>query len=46
MKNYYAHIRLTSRERKLLAQVIRIHRTTRKTFTRKDAHNLAWVLFA
>lgn len=41
MKTYYAHIRLTSRERKLLAQVIRIHRTTRK-----DAHNLAWVLFA
>jgi Mn-dependent DtxR family transcriptional regulator len=45
MKTYYAHIRLTNRERKLLAQVIRIHRTTRK-FTRKDAHNLAWVLFA
>jgi len=46
MKTYYAHIRLTNRERSLLAQAIRINRHQRKTFTRKDAHNLAWVLFA
>jgi hypothetical protein len=43
----YANIRLTRRERQILAIRIRLNRKHNKQrFTRKDAHDLAFILFA
>jgi hypothetical protein len=41
----YANIRLRRHERKSLALAIRIRRQWQKTFTRTNAHDLAWVMF-
>jgi hypothetical protein len=42
----YANIRLRRQERKSLALAIRIRRKWMKSFTRRDAHDLAWVMFS